>query len=262
MSPRFRTWEEYLCPGTDVLRNKAGLHDATSLREFEEEAAFLRMSEILVQSPVPGELDRAHMCAIHEHVFGDIYEWAGQERTAPAFPKRMSKNGPSPQKIATGQYDAPADHPYEYFPAGPVMTEHFDLWARRLHRMNDYAAMSPGEFSAAIAEPWGEMNVAHLFREGNTRTQVAFFTYFAREHGHVFDYTRFTEVNFRLKFNAGRFMVQAAKGEELLVSAITEVVTPNPDRQQAFAPPADDKGPDDYQPHYESSDPGPSKPAG
>lgn len=196
------------------------------------------------------------MCAIHQHVFGDVYDWAGQERTAPVLPKRMSKNGPSPQSIAAGQYDAPADYPYEYFPAGEPMTEHFDLWIRRLHDGGDYAAMSPGEFAATIAEPWGEMNVAHLFREGNTRTQVAFFTYFACDNGHVFDYTRFTDAHFRLKFNAGRFMIQAAKGEELSVSAITEVVTPSPDRQQTLARAGGETEPDDYQPHYESSDPG------
>ena len=251
----FRTWESYFYLGTDVLRNKAGLRDPDALREFEEEAAFLRMSEILVQNPVPGDLDRAHLCAIHRHVFGDVYGWAGQERTAPAFPMRMSKNGPSPLAIADGRYDAPADHSYDYYPAGDGMVEHFDSWIRRLHARGDYASMDPGEFATAIAEPWGELNVAHLFREGNTRTQVAFFAYFARQHGHELDYTRFTDPRFRLKFNAGRFLIQAAKGEDLLIKTLAEVIDPEPGRRMTFERPDDADTPDDYQPHYTSKAP-------
>lgn len=251
----FHTWESYFYPDTEVLRNRAGLRDADTLREFEEEAVFLRTSEILVQNPVPGNLDRAHLCAIHQRVFGDVYDWAGQERTAPAFPMRMSKNGASLQAIAEGRYDAPADYSYDYFPAGDGMVEHFDLWIRRLHAGGDYASMNANELAASIAEPWGELNVAHLFREGNTRTQVAFFTYFARHHGHELDYTRFTDPRFRLKFNAGRFMIQAAKGEDLLVQVLSEVIDPEPGRQMVFERPGDTDVPDDYQPHYESKVP-------
>lgn len=252
---KFGTWKSYFYPGTEVLRNKADLRDPDALREFEEEAAFLRMSEILLRNPVPGDLDRTHLCAIHRHVFGDVYAWAGQERNGPVFPMRMSKNGPSPMAISEGRYDAPADYPYDYFPAGDGMIEHFDLWVRRLHARDGYATMNAAEFATAIAEPWGELNVAHLFREGNTRTQVAFFTYFARHHGHVLDFTRFTDSRFRLKFNAGRFLVQAAKGEQLFIDALAEVIDPEPGREVVFERSDDGDAPDDYQPHYTSNAP-------
>jgi cell filamentation protein len=217
------------------------------------------MSQILVQAPVPGSLDRAHMCAIHRHIFGDVYDWAGQVRTAPPFPQQMVKAGPSPASIAAGRYDADDGYGYAYFPAGDAMCDHFDLWVRRLHA-GDLGAMTPAEFAEAIGEPWGELNTAHLFREGNTRTQVAFFTYLARRYGHTLDYTRFSlDAGYRLKFNAGRFLVPAAKGPGLLIECLREVI----DCPTALASVPEDPQPsggtsaDDYQPHYVSGSPAP-----
>lgn len=60
MSPAFRSWDDYTYPGTSVLRNKLELRDAARLREFEEDSAFLRMTQMLTQDPVEGEFDREH----------------------------------------------------------------------------------------------------------------------------------------------------------------------------------------------------------
>ncbi|MGL5830032.1 MAG: Fic/DOC family protein, partial [Angustibacter sp.] len=40
---------------------------------------------------------------------------------------------------------------------------------------------------ARLAEHWGEVNVVHAFREGNTRSQVAFFTQLCAEAGYILD---------------------------------------------------------------------------
>lgn len=174
----------------------------------------------------------------------------------------------SPRSIVAGRYDAPDNFPYRYFPAGEGMIEHFDRWINKLHAAGDFREMSSVEFAVAIAEPWGEMNV-----EGNTRAQVAFFTYFARQHGHTLDYRRFADdIEFRLKFNAGRFLVQANLGSDLLIETISQVI----DRDNGVAvatqvQPRDhhpkgaltaqrsgDERPlskDDYKPHYVSQRP-------
>ena len=254
MSPRFRTWDDYYYPGTNVLLNVAGHLDAEDLREFEEEYALLRVSQALGAESITGRLDRAHMCAIHRHIFGDVYAWAGKERTAPSLPERMTKKGPTPQDIRDGRYDAEASHPYFYFPAGEGMTLHFDQSIRTLHQIAGLREMTGSEFASAIAEPWGEINVAHLFREGNTRTQVVFFTYFAQAHGHTVDSGRFSrDPGFRLKFNAGRFMVQATLDATLLAEALAEVIDVEPSVEgdgESLEPTTD--VPVYYQPHYVS----------
>ncbi|MEU4383875.1 Fic family protein [Promicromonospora sp. NPDC023805] len=235
--------------------NNAGHLNAEDLREFEEEFALLRVSQALGAEPVSGNLDRAHMCAIHQHIFGDVYAWAGQERTAPSFPERMTKNGPTPRDIRDGRYDAEATYPYAYYSAGEGMTEHFDRSIRTLHQISGLREMTGSEFASAIAEPWGEINVAHLFREGNTRTQVVFFTYFAHEHGHTVDSGRFSrDPDFRLKFNAGRFMVQETVDATLLAEALAEVIDVEPlvEGDDEIPGPTTDI-PVYYQPHYVTS---------
>ena len=84
-----RSWEDYYIPGTTVLRNKFvtpdmpyGVTDQNTLTALEEIATNLRFQD-LMENPIEGNFDYAHMKAIHYHIFQDVYDWAGQERTAP-----------------------------------------------------------------------------------------------------------------------------------------------------------------------------------
>ena len=55
-----------------------------ALDAYEAEISNARSGE-----PLPGgELDFEHYCAVHHHLFQDVYAWAGQLRTV-----RMSKQG-------------------------------------------------------------------------------------------------------------------------------------------------------------------------
>jgi fido (protein-threonine AMPylation protein) len=170
---------------------------------------------------LPGFLDR--LKRVHWHLFQDVYEWAGQVRTAPPFPAVMVKGGPSPESIAAGRYDADDQHPYRYFPAGDAMVEHLARWLGKLRgSAANYTAMTPEAFAAALAEPWNEVNAAHPFREGNTRAQLFFFAEFTAAQGHFLDFERFAQDEwFRAKFNAGRFLVRGDADTVLLTETLT-----------------------------------------
>lgn len=247
----FRTWEDYLYPKTAVLRNRHGIEDADALRALEEQIAFQRLVEMLFLRPVPGAFDREHMLAIHHRLFGEVYEWAGQLRVGPG----MSKGGPSPESISAGNYGADDRFGYGYFAGDEAMVEHFDKYVGMLHeRRPGFVAMDRDAFVEAIVEPWAEMNSAHLFREGNTRSQVVFFTYLARAHGHNLDYDRFSlDEAFRLKFNAGRFRAQHAVDYSLLAEALREVVDAPPRLNKVFGGGGPSAG-RDYAPHYITPD--------
>ena len=74
--------DSYCYEGTTVLRNIPNLRDQAALDAFEVAMTTQRSDE-----PLPeGSLDVAHYCAIHRHLFQDIYPWAGEVRTV-----RMSK---------------------------------------------------------------------------------------------------------------------------------------------------------------------------
>src|SRR5260370_4149014 len=72
--------DPYLYPGTNVLRNIPGLRDSDQLATFEITSTAARIYEQL-QHPIAGEFDTAHLKAIHQHLFQDVFTWAGQFRS-------------------------------------------------------------------------------------------------------------------------------------------------------------------------------------
>ena len=179
-------WESYFIPGTKVLKNRLGLDDAEELRILEEKLVFLRITE-LDSAPVEGAFDYAHFKAIHRHLFQDVYEWAGEERTAP-----------------TGQFMIKAGH--AYYPAGPEMTKAAEKLFAGLAKDDFLRGLEIDEFVAKLAELWGELNVVHSFREGNTRTQTVFFDALATAAGYRLNVERLaSDSRVRAEFIAVRF---------------------------------------------------------
>src|SRR5262245_57878000 len=69
--------DPYCYPGTTVLINRLGLQDQAKLEAFEAEMTAQRFQE-----PFPrGRFSYRHYCAIHRHLFQDVYSWAGKIRT-------------------------------------------------------------------------------------------------------------------------------------------------------------------------------------
>ena len=66
-----------------MLKNKFGLRDQAELSAFEALSVAVRAEE-----PLPvGHFSPAHYCAVHRHLFQDVYGWAGRYRTV-----RMTKD--------------------------------------------------------------------------------------------------------------------------------------------------------------------------
>lgn len=78
--PRYDGSDTYVYPDTEVLRNKADFLDQAALDAFEADATAVRMVEI-VNQPLQGKFDLIHLCAMHRHLFQDVYNWAGEIRT-------------------------------------------------------------------------------------------------------------------------------------------------------------------------------------
>jgi cell filamentation protein len=72
--------DPYLDPQSGILRNKFGLNDQVALDRAEADAVALR-SILLQGNPLKGDFDSRHLMEIHEYLFQDVYEWAGQFRT-------------------------------------------------------------------------------------------------------------------------------------------------------------------------------------
>lgn len=225
----FRTWEDYFIPGTSVLRNKFitpgnpyGEPDPDKLRVLEELRSGLRINE-LNEHPIEGNFDYAHMKAIHHHIFQDVYEWAGQERVAP-LGTFMVKSGPDVVHYPLGDPTAP-QMSYQYYPAGPALGQAANEQYRRLSKMDFLRGLDHETFVTELAEIWGELNVIHSFREGNTRTQFVFFSQLSEQAGWKLDPALFAPgTPGRDEFVAARFYSQATGSNQRLAAALRPAI--------------------------------------
>jgi fido (protein-threonine AMPylation protein) len=71
--------DPYLYPDTNVLKNKYDILIKEDLENLEGDFTALRLRELAL-APINGNFDYTHVCAIHEYIFQDVYEWAGRER--------------------------------------------------------------------------------------------------------------------------------------------------------------------------------------
>nr|WP_317623809.1 Fic family protein [Acidovorax sp. SUPP3334]BDH38375.1 Fic family protein [Acidovorax sp. SUPP3334] len=157
--------DPYNYPGTEVLRNMAGIRDGEVLRVYEYEQTALRMAE-LREHPIPGAFDLAHLKAIHGHVFQDVYSWAGQLRTV-----NLSKNG-----------DRFAQPGYIESAARQI--------GKDIEAENNLQGLEKPQFVVRLAHYYTEYNALHPFREGNGRSTRELIGQLAREAGYGLDQTR------------------------------------------------------------------------
>lgn len=157
--------DPYLYPGTDVLKNIPGLRDAAELAAFEAHNTAARAYELL-QNPIVGGFDLAHLKAIHKAIFQDVFAWAGELRTTvlgkPAY---------------VGQ-------PPVWFTAPRLLEREAERIFGWLHRGDLLRALPRVEFARESASLLAEINALHAFREGNGRTQRLFVDALARQAGH------------------------------------------------------------------------------
>jgi cell filamentation protein len=177
--------DPYSYAGTGVLKNRLRIRDAAKLQQFEVASVSQRASE-----PLPnGRFGTAHYRAVHRHLFGDVYGWAGRYRTV-----RIAKDGSVfcyPENITS------------------EMNNLF-LWLKGESFLNGLPANA---FAPQAAHFLATLNAIHPFREGNGRTQMAFVSMLASRAGHPLATARLHEPSFLAA------MIASFAGDEGLLSA-------------------------------------------
>jgi len=165
------------------------------------------------------------MKAIHRYIFQDVYEWAGQERVGPVG-SFMTKMGPDVVHYPIGDPAAP-QVPYQYYPAGPVLTAAAEEQYRRLAAKDLLRGLDHSTFTRELAEVWGELNVVHSFREGNTRSQFVFFSQLTEQAGWKLDPNYFApDTPGSDEFMAARFYSQATGSNTWLAAVLAPAIIP------------------------------------
>jgi len=161
---RYDADDTYCYPGTDVLRNKAEIINAKELDDYEGELSTLRSIQIL-ENPVPGKFDLAHLQLIHYSLFQDVYEWAGKIRTV---------------EISRG---------HSRFANVRFIENSANTLFSKLAKENWLKALSAEPLSLRLAHYLSEINAIHPFREGNGRVQRLFISQLTEAAGYQLDYS-------------------------------------------------------------------------
>ena len=161
-------WRSYFWPGTEILRNKLGIRDPAALAQTEFEFVAQRLEEGAPIAPLTPD----GYCALHRHLFQDLYDWAGAYRTA---------NMRHPAQAG-------------FFCKVEFISDQMRQAFVRFRAIGPDDLNAPETFAASIAGPLGDLNAIHPFREGNGRTMRALIDQIAREHGLRFDQTRIDPV--------------------------------------------------------------------
>jgi len=156
--------DPYSDPATGVLRNKLALTTALDLEAAEREITHATLI-LLREAPVPPSYDLLHLRAVHRRIFGDIYDWAGQIRTVVITKGNL---------FCLPRYIEPS--------AAEIFGQ--------LRKENLLRSLGRDEFLDRLTYYLGEVNAIHPFREGNGRTQRAFFDQLASDAGYTLNWHR------------------------------------------------------------------------
>ncbi len=166
---RYDADDTYCYPSTDVLRNKAEITDANELDAYEGELSTLRSIEIL-ENPIAGQFDLAHLRRIHLALFQDVYEWAGKIRTVD-----ISRSN---SRFANVRFIESAAH---------------DIF-NKLAGENWLKGLDASSLSKRLAHYLSEINALHPFREGNGRVQRIFISQLSQSAGYQLNYSDLEQV--------------------------------------------------------------------
>lgn len=170
-----------------VLENKLGLTSSAELAREEERISKKKALELfesgVLDALAPGAF--ASLQAIHQHLFGEIYDFAGQLRTV---------------NIAKGSFRFA---PVVYLKAA----------------LENIDKMPQGTFDEII-EKYVEMNIAHPFREGNGRsTRIWLDGMLKAALGKVVDWSRVDKEDYLLAME--RSPIKDVEIKHLLQAALT-----------------------------------------
>ena len=185
-------------PGTTVLVNKLHIHDEAALQEAEALATYVNASK-LEQCPLEGVFDFAHYKAIHQFLFSDLYDWAGQIRTV-----NISKKGT------------------DFCPAGEIEPQ-AKLIFDRLKEQNYFKGLPHDAFVEEITDFYCTTNYLHPFREGNGRSMRIWLDLMLKNGiGQVVDWSKVDKEDYLLAME--RSPIKDVEIKVLLKPALTDDV--------------------------------------
>lgn len=149
------------CYENGTLINKLGIKDQEELEKVEASLTYLRLRKLESEN-FSFKFDPEYYFKIHEYVFQDVYDFAGQVRSE-NISKPVTFNFEGEIKSQQIPFCRPE---FVYYCLKDIL-EQMRRKARDIKSIDDYIDY--------LSYYYSEINVIHPFREGNGRTQREYF---------------------------------------------------------------------------------------
>ena len=194
-----------------TLKNLLGITDYHLLKDAEKDIGFAKLMNI--EDTVSRNFDVNLLQKIHKHIFEDIFPWAGQFRTVPIYKEEVVIPGLS---LEYGDYHK--------------IPQALEKSFSELNSIN-WSSLNIDEKSKKFTKLLASLWRVHPFRDGNTRTTMAFASLFAKEHDFPLDFdiilnnlTRQTDVSGKIT----RYSIR----DKFVLAALDEKDYPEPEHLQ------------------------------
>ncbi|WP_130100097.1 putative adenosine monophosphate-protein transferase Fic [Siccibacter turicensis] len=162
MSDKFGDGRDpYLYAGQKVMKNRLGIHQAQRLEQAAYQFTALRAATIGIGPVVRG---LPHLCAIHQQLYQDVFDWAGELREVDIY-----------------EGDTRFCH-FEY------LEKEGNALMQALEDEDYLVGLERDAFIERLAHYYCEINVLHPFRIGNGLAQRIFFEQLAIHAGYLLDW--------------------------------------------------------------------------
>lgn len=153
--------DPYLYPELNVMRNRLGIRQAERLAQAAYESTALRAATLSLGPLLRG---LPHLCAIHQHLYQDIFDWAGDIREMDIY-----------------QGDTRFCH-FAY------IEKEGNALMQDLEEEGYLVGLEKADFINRLSHYYCEINVLHPFRIGNGIVQRIFFEQLAIHAGYQLDW--------------------------------------------------------------------------
>ena len=194
-----------------TLKNMLGITNYDELNKKEKDICYLKL--LNVDKVYKGKFDMDLLKAVHKHIFEDIYDWAGEFRTVPLYKTEIIIPGIS----------------LEYANPKNIKKE----LQKNITTMNnfDWDSISDNkeEVTKHLVRNMAKIWRVHPFRDGNTRTILAYATIFAKEHNFELDISKIASGLTRIVNKDTNKVVKWSIRDKFVLSALDEDFYPEPE---------------------------------
>ena len=194
-----------------TLKNKLGITKYKDLNDAEKDIGFAKLIDI--GESFKQKYDVEYIKSIHRHIFEDIFDWAGEFRTVPVYKTEIVI------PCLSLEYSSPKN-----------IEKDLNVILEELNSIN-WSGKNIDEITVQFTEQLARIWRVHPFRDGNTRTTLAFAENYSREHGFPMDIGILLEQLTRLvtpKGDVKRYSIR----DKFVLAALDKKDYPEPEHLQ------------------------------